>query len=101
MILMSTFTSIHDVAKRWFVPRFLILDPFENSTVVGKLRTPMLIVHGSEDTLIPKSHAEELARIASNARLVLDGGNHNTCPQSWPDFFREVRTFLEDARVLR
>jgi fermentation-respiration switch protein FrsA (DUF1100 family) len=61
MILMSTFTSIHDVAKKWFVPKSLIADPFESLEVVRTLDIPILVVHGTEDRLIPPSHGHALA----------------------------------------
>ena len=69
MILQSTFTSVPDVARRWLVPRFMVLDPFDTIEVIPTLDAPILIVHGRRDSLIPVSHGERLRDAARNARL--------------------------------
>jgi fermentation-respiration switch protein FrsA (DUF1100 family) len=97
-ILQSTFTSVADIARGWFVPRALVADPFDSREVLGTLRdTPVLIVHGERDSLIPVSHAHELARAAAGSRLVLYDCDHNDCPPRWSDFWREVEAFLDGA----
>lgn len=102
LVLMSTFTSIPDIARRFFVPRGLVTEVFDNETVVRGLRdVPLLLVHGTADALIPFSHAERLARAHGDARLVREeGAEHNDCPRSWPAFYRELAPFLRDAGIL-
>lgn len=96
LILQSTFTSIRAMAARWFVPGFLVLDPFDNEACLHDFSGPVLLVHGRHDGLIPPSHAEALRRAAPQARLVWYDANHNDCPPSWPAFFDEVASFLDE-----
>lgn len=63
LVLMSPFTSIKDVAGsligRWV--KFAISDVFKNKEHMSSVTCPVYILHGEKDTLIPYSHAEELA----------------------------------------
>lgn len=101
LILMSTFTSVCDIAKRYMVPRRLWLDPFDSLPVVQRLGVPTLIVHGHRDTLIPVEHARSLHRAAPGSRLVLYDADHNDCPPDWTPFWNEVRSFLAEPLRLR
>jgi fermentation-respiration switch protein FrsA (DUF1100 family) len=101
MILWSTFTSIPDIARRFYVPRALVPDVFDNLEVVRTLDAPLLVVHGTRDRLIPFAHAETLARAHHDAVLRPDeGAEHNDCPRSMPWYFAEAERFLRDAGVL-
>ncbi len=100
LVLQSTFTSVADVARRWLVPRRLVLDPFESLPIVEELDVPTLIVHGRRDTLIPLSHAELLHRAAPGSRLVVYDADHNDCPPDWEPFWGEVRSLLLEADVI-
>jgi fermentation-respiration switch protein FrsA (DUF1100 family) len=100
LVLQSTFTSVPDVAKRWFVPRFLIADVFDNAEVVGSLRVPILITHGRRDAVVPVEHAHGLMKAAHGARLHIYDSGHNEWPPD-PDFFWEhVGDFLVESGVL-
>jgi hypothetical protein len=100
LVLMSTFTSVAELARRWLVPRRLWLDPFESLPVVRELGVPTLIVHGRNDSLIPVAHAEALHRAAPGSRLVLYDAEHNDCPPDWVPFWIELESFLRDAGVI-
>lgn len=81
LILVSPFTSLTDVAAEtlWFLPvRRLLRDRFENRAKMAKLAMPVLIQHGTADTLIPADHARKLAAAAPNATLQLfEGRGHD------------------------
>ncbi|HEV8323472.1 MAG TPA: alpha/beta hydrolase [Myxococcota bacterium] len=100
LILQSTFTSLADVMRRFFVPRALVLDPFDSLAVVRSLDVPTLVVHGRHDALIPVAHAEALARAAPRARLVLYDGGHNDTPPDWAPLWGEIHAFLAEAGIL-
>lgn len=100
LILQSTFTSIWDVAKRWGAPRALILDHFDSLKLVSTLDRPMLIVHGTQDRLIPVKHAHALHAAAPRSKLLLYEADHNDCPPDWSDYTRQVKTFLQEADIL-
>lgn len=77
LILESTFTSVADVASGFFVPRFLVRDPFDVERVLRTATYPVLIAHGTADTVVPVQHAERNHATAQNSRLLLfDGAGH-------------------------
>lgn len=100
VILQSTFTSVADLAnEKWFVPRFIILDPFDTVAALEGFGGPTLIVHGRDDRLIPVEHANTLQQAASDSRLVLFDGGHNNTPPTWPELWTEVDAFLDEAGI--
>ena len=100
LVLQSTFTSLADVTRRFLLPRFLVLDPFDNVSVLRALDVPTLVVHGRTDTLIPPAHAEALLRAAPRGRLVWFDGGHNDTPEPGA-YWGELRRFLHEAGVLK
>jgi pimeloyl-ACP methyl ester carboxylesterase len=100
LILMSTFTSVTAMARRFLMPGFLVQDPFDNLSAVSRLDIPILIVHGRQDNLIPWEHGQELHRAAPGSRFITYQADHNTCPPDWKVFFEDVRTFLSESGLL-
>lgn len=100
LILMSTFTSVADVARAWLVPRALITDRFESLPVVRRLDCPILVVHGRRDRVVPFAHGRTLAEASRRGRLVPFDADHNDCPPDWAPFWREIAAFLGEAGVL-
>ena len=80
LILISPFASLPQLVgeKLPFVPvRLMLRDTFENSAKMPKLLSPVLILHGDQDTLIPLSHAQRLTRANPSAALrVIAGAGH-------------------------
>lgn len=77
LVIVSGFTSLADVAAQhmWLFPvRLLLRDRYENRVKLARVRAPVLILHGTEDTLIPPTHGEALAGAASNTTLKLVSG---------------------------
>lgn len=63
VVLESPLPSVADVAASiyWFVPaRLLIKDPFRSDLIAGKITSPVLVLHGEQDRLIPMRFAEQL-----------------------------------------
>jgi pimeloyl-ACP methyl ester carboxylesterase len=100
MVLSSTFASVADLFAAYFVPRFMVLDPFDNERALAQIDVPVLIAHGRHDSLVPYSHAERLARVARRPTLVTYDADHNDCPPDEHEFFDRVRAFLAEAGVL-
>jgi uncharacterized protein len=68
LVLDSPYSSIADVAAAayWFVPaRALIRDPFRNDLLIGSVKAPTLIVHGTRDTVVPIRFGEKLFALAN------------------------------------
>lgn len=100
LILQSTFTSLRAMARRYLVPGFLVRDPFDNLAALKRLEVPLLVVHGTRDRLVPYSHARALHAAVPHARLVAFETDHNDALTDDPRFWREVASFLRDARIL-
>lgn len=99
MILMSTFTSIRDMSKQFFFPKFLILDPFDNLSVVRQFAGKILVVHGTRDEIFPYEMGVELANAAQDGKLITYEYGHNDCIYDWNEFWREQEGFLREAGV--
>ena len=96
LILESSFTSVADLSGRLLAPGFLVRDRFDNRAALAKYRGPLLVIHGTHDTLVPIAQARALAALVPGARFHEIDCGHNDCPREWPT----VRAFLAEAGVL-
>lgn len=81
VVLEAPFTSIRDIAAaryRFMPVRWLILDPFDSLKRVPRVTAPLLILHGTEDRLIPIEHGERLFAAAAQPKRFerIAGGGH-------------------------
>jgi len=100
LVLQSTFTSVLDMSSRYFVPRFLVADPFDNLSFLSRFNGPVMIAHGRNDSIIPFSHAERLKAAARQCTFLPCDSDHNDCPPDWFAYMQEVERFLTQANVL-
>lgn len=101
LILLSTFTSIRSFAPRYGLFPFMIRDPMDNIVVLKEYPRPSLILHGNRDDLIPFTHAEALASVSKNARLIAYDCGHNDCPPDWNVFWKDVFAFLRENAMMK
>jgi len=102
VILESPYTSIADIAANvyWFAPvRLLIKDPFHSDARIGKVTAPVLVLHGTNDNIVPIKYGEGLyALIRAPKRFVrLAGAGHNDHDSYGA--MAAVRAFLNEAPV--
>jgi hypothetical protein len=80
LILLAPFTSLPDVAAGAmpFVPaRWLVSARFENVAKVPGLKLPVLIAHGTADSVVPFALGERLAKAAPRATFrAVPGSGH-------------------------
>lgn len=58
---------------------------------LNQIQAPVLVIHGTEDIVLPFVHAERLVRLMPNSRLVpLEGTGHELPRGVWPQIIREV-----------
>ena len=83
VIVESTFTSIPDVfdSMRWgWLPvGWLITQRFDSVDKVARIGSPLLVVHGSADPLIPARLGQQLFDAAQQPKrfLLVDGATHH------------------------
>lgn len=99
IILMSTFTGVSRMAKKYAVPGFLIRDPFDNLKTVESYGGPLLVIHGKHDEIIPYSHGVSLFQAAGQGQLVTYECGHNDCPPNLEEFYKDILKFLKKSGV--
>ena len=71
IILESPFTSVENSAKIYYpyLPvKFILKDRYDSINKIDKIRTPILIMHGKKDDIIPFSMGKELFEKANNPK---------------------------------
>ncbi|MDZ7832901.1 MAG: alpha/beta hydrolase [Desulfobacterales bacterium] len=86
MILMCTFTDTRFFVKRYLAPASLTRDPFDNLEAVSEYQSPVLIIHGRQDEVIPWEHGRRLYEASPNGQMVSYDCGHNDFPLA----FRET-----------
>jgi fermentation-respiration switch protein FrsA (DUF1100 family) len=83
LILEAPFTSTEAVGARhyWYLPvRLLMKDQFRSDERIGKVKAPLLILHGVQDRTVPYAMGEEMFELANKPKHIvrfLDGGHED------------------------
>lgn len=96
LILQSPFTSMYDVVH-WHYPWIFFnpWDGYDSINKIGKINTPVLILNGKKDDVVPYQQGQTLFKaVRGQKKLVIypDKG-HNDLWQ--PDFYKQVELFIE------
>ena len=82
IVLEAPFTSITDMARkryRVFPIKFLVKDKFNNLEKINKLKSPLLIISGKKDEVVPHIHSKilfEEAKVTKES-VFIDEAMHN------------------------
>lgn len=81
LVLDMPYSSITDVAREryWFLPvRLLLLDTFDSESRMAQVRSPVLVIHGEKDRVIPVKFARALFAAAPEPKEghFIPGGRH-------------------------
>ena len=81
LILVSPFSSLAASAAQAYpwAPEWVLKYPLRTDAIIGDVKSPILLIHGSEDKLIPLSHSERLKALARSPveLLVVPGAGHS------------------------
>lgn len=95
LVLNCTFTSVTAMSSRYLVPPFIVRHPFRTDEVVRSYPHPILIAHGTRDTIIPFSHGQRLADLAPGSTFIQTNCSHNDFPGDDPAKYEDaLTTFL-------
>jgi hypothetical protein len=101
VVLESPFSSAVSVGQRryWFAPVFLLLkDKFESIKLAPKIPSPVLILHGTKDEVVPYDEGQKLfAAIRSEKKFVtIDGAGHLNFGDQF--LVSEMEKFLDETK---
>ena len=81
LVLVSPFTSMVALAQAQFplAPSWALRYPFRTDKLISDVRSRTVLIHGSEDNLIPMFHSEKLFSLlqAPSKLLIVEGAGHN------------------------
>lgn len=82
LIVESSFTRGREMARRMLLIPFLEYVPqsrFDSLAKIGRVRAPVLVIHGVEDTVVPFSMGQRLFQAAPEPKyfLAVEGAGHN------------------------
>ena len=102
LVLDSPYSSAADVgaAQFWMFPvRWLMRDPFRSDKKIGAIYAPLLLVHGSNDRVIPIWFGEKLFALANPPKrfIRVDGASHLALGEVIP----EVLAWIDEAMAAR
>ena len=103
-IVEGTFTSIADVVATsqwgWIPVSLLITQRFEAVRKVGKIGSPLLVVHGENDQLIRPDLGRKLFEAAAEPKLfvLVPGGSHHNTNQVGQPQYRQALAQLMSLR---
>ncbi len=102
LILQSTFTSLRDIGKFHypFLPSALAPDLFRSIETIRKIRSPLLVVHGTEDETVPYSMGQRLYEAAPHPKRFYEipGAHHNdTHLFGKNEYLLQIEEFLNEA----
>ncbi|MEJ7931349.1 alpha/beta fold hydrolase [Ramlibacter sp. AN1015] len=95
-IVEGTFTSIPDVASSfrwgWLPVGPFITQRFESVRKVGRIGSPLLVVHGANDNLIRSELGQRLYEAAKGPKrfLLVEGGSHHSTMSIGQGKYREA-----------
>jgi uncharacterized protein len=95
-MLVSPYSSVAAIAREHFpwVPSAIVRYPMRTDLNLPQIRTPVVLVHGDRDDLIPISHSEALKVLAPHVKLiVVPGGGHNDL-QKFDSYLEPVSALL-------
>lgn len=98
LIIESTFTSIPDVVRqmKWgWVPGIglAVTQPFDAAAKIQHVRAPLLVLHGTADSIVPHAMADALyaAAASSYKKIVkIEGGSHSGSSRSGGAAYRDA-----------
>ena len=105
LILESAFPSIlhlaghnYPIVPKWLVKVF-VRARYDSLTRISRVDTPMLMLHGDNDDIVPVEAGRTLFNVANEPKsfYVIPGAGHNDIPTAGgPDYFNRLRNFVDE-----
>ena len=107
LILRSPFTSVADMAGELFSrnpPQFLLRDRYPSDERIGSVAAPVLVIAGSDDSVVPPAQSRELYNLAQEPKEFVEvpGADHNDLELLAGEIMIEaVLRFIDEATKRR
>jgi fermentation-respiration switch protein FrsA (DUF1100 family) len=102
IIIEDTFTSVRDMARKYFpfIPSFLLKSSFDSLSGISSVRTPKLFFHSITDEIVPFEQGRRLYESASEPKwfVQLRGGHNDAFLVSKDIYSAEIGKFIERVR---
>jgi alpha-beta hydrolase superfamily lysophospholipase len=99
LVVEATFTSVREMIatqRWWYAPvGFLLTQEFDSRSKIGSVRMPVMVVHGTEDRVVPYEMGEHLYEAAPEPKrfIRVEGGSHHNLSAA---AFEEYRRTLAE-----
>jgi pimeloyl-ACP methyl ester carboxylesterase len=96
LILQSAFKSVASFAWGFGVPPFLVKNPYHNDRVLEAFDGPVLLIHGTSDSVVPVGHGRALSKIAKKGIYVELAGDHFHDWADWGAYLKALDQWLNE-----
>jgi len=100
LVLVSPFTSVKDMSRLafpWLPVSWLLKDKYNTLGRIPSVRGPLLILHGSQDELVPVSHGAKLFEAATEPKsfqALPQAGHNDTFQAGGEAYWNAIEGFL-------
>jgi len=97
LLLLTPYTSLPDVGARRMpaIPvRLLLLDRFDSAAKASGIEMPVLVIHGTDDEVIPYDLGNKLSTLFPHAELLTIPHGHHNDLWTYPEVNARVARFL-------
>lgn len=81
LVMQSAFTSVRDMGRLHYplIPPALVPDAYPNIRRIAEIRSPLLVIHGDRDDIVPVGHGRALFEAAPPPKRIeiVRGAGHN------------------------
>jgi hypothetical protein len=103
LILESPFASIRAMARAIFPAPLALLAPagFDNLSKIGRVRSPLLVIHGDRDEVVPYEQGRQLFAAAPDPKAfyeIRNAGHNDTYLIGGAEYFDRIEKFLDGEK---
>ncbi|MFQ6015976.1 MAG: alpha/beta hydrolase [Anaerolineae bacterium] len=101
LIIESAFTSVPDMARAvlpYFPVHLFVQTRFDSLSKISKVKVPILIIHGTADTVVPFRHGQRLFQAANEPKQfyqIAEANHNDTYIVGGRAYFERMAKFLE------
>jgi len=102
VILESTFTSLREISKRLypFIPAAVVPDTYRSIDLIRKIKAPLLVIHGTDDEMIPFEMGRGLFNAAPHPKRfygIPKAKHTDTFLAGGSEYLKQIEEFLTEV----